>query len=532
MKTFLKVVIAILSVLLLLSAGFGGYFWWQGYNDNKKQSQTVNQKYFENRLYQYKLTFPKNYYVLLGSETSALPTMVRLANYEKKEDRPADASQFDITVVENDTVKGLSNVKDDSLVKELTDQKYTSENISLGGIPAIKFSNPNNLGKNVITVLALKSGKLFRLDFTPATVVAYEKFKSVFNQLINDFQFTTKTTAENSTISQAYAAGACNQLDQQYDPGSSNHSEPLRTSNDTGQTFMPTLTSLCKASVELTTIDPGQQATLWLYTGAGALLAQKTQAVSDGWNTFTFDSPATVTPNAEYILQINLLGGAGFGRNLWPGGETGSGGTYARGHAIIAGFPENDFDFHFREYANEADSDDGDGGTGDGGTGDQAGGQTSTKSTTKSAATTTPAAKDTTPPKEPFNLKVMTLRLTGLTESYVDLEWNKVTDADLAGYLIYYGNKSGSYYYLFDNGTANTIRVDHLVPGQSYFFAARAYDKSGNISKSSNEVEASLLKRLESSYWWIFAIIAGILLISIIAIIVINRRRPQNQFIS
>lgn len=154
----------------------------------------------------------------------------------------------------------------------------------------------------------------------------------------------------------------------------------------------------------------------------------------------------------------------------------------------------------------------------------------STRTTTKSnPQTTAPVDADNIAPKEPFNLRVITLKLTGLAQSYVDLEWDKVTDPDLGGYLIYYGSKSKEYYYIIDNGTANTIRVNNLISGQSYFFAARAYDKSGNLSNFSNEVEASLLERIGQNYWWAFVIAAGPLLLAIIGLIIYNKKLNQNQ---
>jgi len=97
--------------------------------------------------------------------------------------------------------------------------------------------------------------------------------------------------------------------------------------------------------------------------------------------------------------------------------------------------------------------------------------------------------------------------------------------------LIYCGEKSGDYYYTIDNGTANTIRVKNLMPGGTYFFAARAYDKSGNLSEKSNEVRANLLRNIIINYWWILLILAGLLLGAIAYLIVLKRKEAKTAVI-
>ena len=97
----------------------------------------------------------------------------------------------------------------------------------------------------------------------------------------------------------------------------------------------------------------------------------------------------------------------------------------------------------------------------------------------------------------------------------MDLEWDKVTDEDLAGYVLYYGEESSLYYFSIDNGTANTVRVKNLRPSKTYYFVVKAYDKSGYLSGPSNEVETSMAKSARSSYFWIIYIIAALLCASI-----------------
>ncbi len=73
------------------------------------------------------------------------------------------------------------------------------------------------------------------------------------------------------------------------------------------------------------------------------------------------------------------------------------------------------------------------------------------------------------------------------------VEWDPNTEADLAGYKLYYGTTSrteGSY--------AETVVIDNkgatnwslTLPGDTYYFALTAYDVSGNESDFSVEVSA------------------------------------------
>jgi fibronectin type 3 domain-containing protein len=63
---------------------------------------------------------------------------------------------------------------------------------------------------------------------------------------------------------------------------------------------------------------------------------------------------------------------------------------------------------------------------------------------------------------------------------------------DLAGYKIYYGNSSGNYSYSIDVGNVTTYTLTDLTEGQTYYFAATAYDTSGNESEYSNEISTTI----------------------------------------
>lgn len=74
------------------------------------------------------------------------------------------------------------------------------------------------------------------------------------------------------------------------------------------------------------------------------------------------------------------------------------------------------------------------------------------------------------------------------------VSWNANTEADLAGYRIYVGTKSGSYGFVgpFEVSNRTSFTIANLPTGTTYFFAVSAFDKSGNESAKSAEVSKSL----------------------------------------
>jgi len=63
---------------------------------------------------------------------------------------------------------------------------------------------------------------------------------------------------------------------------------------------------------------------------------------------------------------------------------------------------------------------------------------------------------------------------------------------DLAGYKLYYGTTSGNYSNSIDVGNVTTFQINNLTDGLTYYFAATAYDTSGNESSFSNEVSKTI----------------------------------------
>jgi len=79
-------------------------------------------------------------------------------------------------------------------------------------------------------------------------------------------------------------------------------------------------------------------------------------------------------------------------------------------------------------------------------------------------------------------------RSTQFFATEIRLSWSANTDSDLAGYKVYYGKVSRNYDTVVSvgNTTAYTLSTFALSPG-TFYFAATAYDTSGNESNFSNE---------------------------------------------
>lgn len=65
--------------------------------------------------------------------------------------------------------------------------------------------------------------------------------------------------------------------------------------------------------------------------------------------------------------------------------------------------------------------------------------------------------------------------------------WKANTETDLAGYKIHYGPAPRQYDKTVDCGNVTKFKVENIPDGMAYY-AATAYDKSGNESDFSSEV--------------------------------------------
>ncbi|MFN7964676.1 MAG: Ig-like domain-containing protein [Acidobacteriota bacterium] len=71
----------------------------------------------------------------------------------------------------------------------------------------------------------------------------------------------------------------------------------------------------------------------------------------------------------------------------------------------------------------------------------------------------------------------------------IDLAWNPITDADKAGYKVYYGTASRTYSSNKDVGNVTTTTLTGLTACTRYYMAVKAYDTGGLESTNySNEV--------------------------------------------
>jgi len=74
----------------------------------------------------------------------------------------------------------------------------------------------------------------------------------------------------------------------------------------------------------------------------------------------------------------------------------------------------------------------------------------------------------------------------------VTLAWDPPS-AEYGGFILAYGTSSGSYSHTHDVGAQATYTVTSLNPGQTYYFAVKAYSPARDIeSPYSNQVVATL----------------------------------------
>lgn len=73
----------------------------------------------------------------------------------------------------------------------------------------------------------------------------------------------------------------------------------------------------------------------------------------------------------------------------------------------------------------------------------------------------------------------------------VSLAWNPSSDANVAGYKIYYGLTSRNYTSSVNVGNVSKATIGGLQQNTTYYFAATTYDSAGNESDFSNEASYS-----------------------------------------
>ena len=78
-------------------------------------------------------------------------------------------------------------------------------------------------------------------------------------------------------------------------------------------------------------------------------------------------------------------------------------------------------------------------------------------------------------------------QISSFASGNVTLAWDASPDASAVGYRIYYGPASGVYTNSAAVGNVTSATLAGLVDGVTYFFAATAYNASGDESLFSNE---------------------------------------------
>ena len=83
---------------------------------------------------------------------------------------------------------------------------------------------------------------------------------------------------------------------------------------------------------------------------------------------------------------------------------------------------------------------------------------------------------------------ILSLLVSAAHAGEVTVAWDPNPEPDVAGYKIYYGTSPGSYSSFVNAGNITSMVISGLTAGATYYFAAVAYDGSGNESGLSNEI--------------------------------------------
>lgn len=75
----------------------------------------------------------------------------------------------------------------------------------------------------------------------------------------------------------------------------------------------------------------------------------------------------------------------------------------------------------------------------------------------------------------------------------INLAWDASTSSNAAGYIVFFGQSSGTYTANIDVGNVTAYTVSGLNEGTTYYFAAKAYDSARTIQSAySNEVNVTV----------------------------------------
>jgi hypothetical protein len=83
---------------------------------------------------------------------------------------------------------------------------------------------------------------------------------------------------------------------------------------------------------------------------------------------------------------------------------------------------------------------------------------------------------------------ISTFSVQNIHAAEITLAWDQNSEPDIAGYRIYYGQESRSYTNVVDVGNYTSCVIANLEDGETYFFAATAYNADACESDYSSEV--------------------------------------------
>jgi len=83
---------------------------------------------------------------------------------------------------------------------------------------------------------------------------------------------------------------------------------------------------------------------------------------------------------------------------------------------------------------------------------------------------------------------ILSLLVPAAHAGEVTVAWDPNPEPEVAGYKIYFGTTPGNYTVSMNAGNITSMVISGLETGLTYYFAAVAYDSSGNESGFSNEI--------------------------------------------
>ena len=85
-------------------------------------------------------------------------------------------------------------------------------------------------------------------------------------------------------------------------------------------------------------------------------------------------------------------------------------------------------------------------------------------------------------------LSVLPFFIPTAQAAQITLAWNRNSESDIAGYIVYHGYRSRYYTESIDVGNWPSATISGLVDGETYYLCATAYDSQRNESDFSGEI--------------------------------------------